>query len=155
MSSALEKYFTNVLDGKISSCEKLKREGERILDNLYSPDMYHFDIDIASRHVNFIERFCKTPSGKIGTPLKLELFQIAWLQAAFGFVDDNNIRKYNEALIVCGRKNGKSTLLSAILLDMLINDHEGSPQCVTAATAKDQANLTFNAALKKIGRAHV
>lgn len=150
MSSALEKYFTNVLDGKISSCEKLKREGERILDNLYNPDRYHFDIDIASRHVNFVERFCKTPSGKIGTPLKLELFQIAWLQAAFGFVDDNDIRKYNEALIVCGRKNGKSTLLSAILLDMLINDHEGSPQCVTAATAKDQANLTFNAALKMV-----
>lgn len=150
MSSALERYFTDVLDGKISSCEKLRRESERILDDLYNPGRYHFDIDIASRHVEFVERFCKTPSGKIGTPLKLEPFQIAWLQTAFGFVDDNDLRKYNEALIVCGRKNGKSTLLSAILLDMLINDGEGSPQCVTAATAKDQANLTFNAALKMV-----
>lgn len=150
MPPAIEKYFTDVLDGKISGCEKLKRESERLLNDLYNPGRYHFDIDIASRHVMFVERFCKTPSGKIGTPLKLEPFQIAWLQAAFGFVDDNDIRKYNEALIVCGRKNGKSTLLSAILLDMLINDREGSPQCVTAATAKDQANLTFNAALKMV-----
>ena len=150
MPPVIETYFTSVLDGRINSCEKLKREAERILDDLYNPGAYHFDLDIASRHVEFIQRFCKTPSGKIGTPLKLEPFQIAWLQTAFGFVDDSDTRKYNEALIVCGRKNGKSTLLSAIMLDMLINDGEGSPQCVTAATAKDQANLTFNAALKMV-----
>lgn len=150
MPSVLEEYFTATLDGRIVACEKLKREAERILDDLYNPGAFHFDLDIANRHVEFIQRFCKTPSGKIGTPLKLEPFQIAWLQTAFGFVDDSDTRKYNEALIVCGRKNGKSTLLSAIMLDMLINDGEGSPQCVTAATAKDQANLTFNAALKMV-----
>ena len=128
--SSLEKYCLNVLDGKIIAGRKIKIICERLLNDIRNPGEWHFDEEEASRHVEFIERFCKTPSGKIGTPLHLEEFQKAQLEAVFGFVDDNNVRKYNEVLIVEGRKNGKSTLLSAILLDMLVNDGEGSPQCV-------------------------
>lgn len=146
----LERYCTLVLDNEIRGCEKLKIQCEKLLDDLNNPGKWHFDIDIANRHITFIERFCKTPSGKIGTPLKLELFQKAWFQAAFGFVDDSDLRRYNEVLIICGRKNGKSTSLSAVLLDMLVNDHEGAPQCVTAATMRDQAALTFNAAHRMV-----
>lgn len=150
MSSAMEQYFTDILDRKISSCRQIKQVSEKILNDLYNPGEYHFDEDLANKHVDFIETFCKTPSGKIGTKLTLQPFQKAWLQTAFGFVDDAGIRKYNEVLIVCGRKNGKSSLLSAILLDMLINDGEGAPQCVTAATMRDQACLTFNAAWRMV-----
>ena len=148
--SSLERYCLNVLDGKIIAGRKIKIICERLLNDIRNPGEWHFDEEEASRHVEFIERFCKTPSGKIGTPLHLEEFQKAQLEAVFGFVDDNNVRKYNEVLIVEGRKNGKSTLLSAILLDMLVNDGEGSPQCVTAATQLDQAKLTFNAAHKMV-----
>lgn len=148
--SVLEKYCKKVINGKIPSGRKLKLVCQKLLEDIHNPSEWHFDEDEANRHIKFIETFCKTPSGKIGTPLHLEEFQIAQLQAVFGFVDDNNIRKYNEVLIVEGRKNGKSTLLSAILLDMLVNDGEGSPQCVTAATQLDQAKLTFNAAHKMV-----
>ena len=148
--SSLERYCLNVLDGKIVAGRKIKIICERLLNDIRNPGEWHFDEEEASRHVAFIERFWKTPSGKIGTPLHLEEFQKAQLEAVFGFVDDNNVRKYNEVLIVEGRKNGKSTLLSAILLDMLVNDGEGSPQCVTAATQLDQAKLTFNAAHKMV-----
>lgn len=146
--SILEEYCIDVLDGKINAGKKIKVVCEKLLRDIRNPGEWHFDEEEASRHIEFIERFCKTPSGKIGTPLHLDLFQKAQLQAAYGFVDDNNVRKYNEVMIVEGRKNGKSTLLSAILLDMLMNDGEGSPQCVTAATQLDQAKLTFNAAHK-------
>ena len=104
-----EQYFTGLLDGKIVACEKMKRIADVLLEQYYSPGEYHFDFDIAKRHIDFIEKFCKIPSGRIGAPLKLELFQKARLQAIFGFVDDNNIRQYNECLIVEGRKNGKTT----------------------------------------------
>lgn len=146
----LEEYCTKILKGEISSCEKIKLICQRLLEDLYNPGQWHFDEEIANRHINFIETFCKMPSGKIGVPLKLALFQKAQLQATFGFVDDNNIRKYNEVLIIEGRKNGKSSLLAAILIDMLVNDGEGSPQCVTAATQREQAMLAFNAAHKMI-----
>ena len=148
--TALESYCTKILDGRINGCEKLKIECDRLLDDLHNPGKYHFEEKIANHHIEFIERYCKIPSGKIGAPFKLEEFQKAQLQATFGFVDDNGIRKYNEVLIIEGRKNGKSSLLAAILIDMLCNDHEGSPQCVTAATMLDQAKLTFNAALKMV-----
>lgn len=148
--TALETYCTDVLDGKIVACEKIKRVSDRLLDNLYHPGEYHFDIDKAKKHTDFIERFCKIPSGKLGAPFILEDFQKAQLQATFGFVDDNDIRQYNEVLIIEGRKNGKSSLLAAILIDMLMNDGEGSPQCVTAATMLDQAKLAFNAAHKMV-----
>lgn len=143
-----EQYFCGILDGKIVSCDKMKRISEMLIEQYLNPGEYHFDLEIANHHIEFIERFCKLPTGKIGTPLKLELFQKARFQAIFGFVDDNNLRQYNEVLIVEGRKNGKTTEVASVELDMLVNDKEGSPQIYNVATMLDQAKLGFNAADK-------
>lgn len=146
----LEEYFTALTDGKIPACEKMKLVSEKIMEDLYNPGQYHFDEEIASRHIDFIEKFCKVPSGNVGAPLKLELFQKARLQAIFGFVDDNNLRKYNEVLIVEGRKNGKTTECAAVEIDMLIDDEEGAPQIYNVATQREQATLGFNACHKMV-----
>lgn len=143
-----ESYFTQIADGKINACDKMKRISDRLLEQYLNPGEFHFDYDIANRHTTFIEKFCKLPTGKIGTPLKLELFQKARLQAIFGFVDDNDIRQYNEVLIIEGRKNGKTTETAAVELDMLVNDQEGAPQIYNVATMLDQAKLGFTAADK-------
>lgn len=145
-----EKYFGAILDGKIVACDKMKRMSEKLIERYLAPDEFHFDYDIAKRHTDFIEKFCKLPSGSIGQPLKLELFQKARLQALFGFVDDNNLRQYNECLIIEGRKNGKTTETAAVELDLLVNDKEGSPQIYNLATMLDQAKLGFNAAHKMV-----
>lgn len=146
----LEAYFGGILDGKIIACEKMKRIAERMLEQLLAPEEFHYDNAIASRHIDFIERFCKQPSGAIGEPLKLQLFQKARLQALYGFVDDNNLRQYNECLIVEGRKNGKTTETAAVEIDGLVNDREGAPQIYNLATMLDQAKLGFNAAHKMV-----
>lgn len=145
-----EEYFTKIYNGEITACEKMKQAAEMLLEQFADPGEYHFDYDIAKKHTDFIETFCKLPTGKIGTPLKLELFQAARLQALFGFVDDNNIRKYNECLIVEGRKNGKTTETASVEADMLVNDGEGSPQIYNVATQREQAMLGFNACHKMI-----
>ena len=145
-----ELYFGSILDGRITACEKMKRIADILINQYASPQEYHFDYEIAKKHVDFIEKFCKQPTGKIGTPLKLELFQKARLQAIFGFVDDNNIRQYNECLIIEGRKNGKTTETAAVEIDILVNDGEGSPQIYNIATQREQAMLGFNAAYKMI-----
>lgn len=145
-----EKYFTTVYDGSVNACDKMKRQAERLLNQFACPEEFHFDYDIANRHIEFIERFCKLPTGNIGSPLKLELFQKARLQALFGFVDDNDLRQYNECFIVEGRKNGKTTETAAVEIDMLCNDGEGSPQIYNIATMLEQAKLGFNAAHKMI-----
>ena len=146
----LEEYGTAVLDNRIVACKRIKQVYERLLNNLYNPNQYHFDEDIANKHINFIERFCKQPTGKLGMPLLLELFQKAKFQAIFGFVDDNDLRQYNEALTIEGRKNGKTTEMSAVALDMLVNDGEGAPEIYNIATALDQAKKGFNEALKMV-----
>ena len=145
-----ELYFGSIVDGRITACEKMKRVADMLLEQYASPQEFHFDYDIAKKHTDFIEKFCKQPTGKIGTPLKLELFQKARMQAVFGFVDDNNLRQYNECLIIEGRKNGKTTETAAVEIDMLVNDGEGSPQIYNIATQREQAMLGFNAAYKMI-----
>ena len=146
--SYLSEYCTAILDNTITACYRMKQVSERLLYNLENPQKYHFDELTANRHLEFIETFCKVPSGKLGTPLRLELFQKARLQAVFGFVDDNDVRQYNECLIIEGRKNGKTTECAAVELDLLVNDNEGSPQIYNVATKFDQAKLGFNAANK-------
>lgn len=145
-----EEYFTGVYDGHIIACDKMKKAAEMLLNNAASPEEFHFDYDIAKKHTDFIEKFCKLPTGKIGTPIKLELFQKARLQALFGFVDDNDLRQYNECLIVEGRKNGKTTECANVEIDLLANDGEGSPQIYNVATQREQATLGFNACHKII-----
>lgn len=145
-----EQYFGGILDGKIVACEKMKRVSELLMNEYLVPEEFHFDYDIANRHVEFIERFIKRPSGRLGEPLELQLFQKARLQAIFGFVDDNDLRQFNECDIIEGRKNGKTTETAAVEIDMLVNDGEGSPQVYNVATMLDQAKLGFNAAHKMI-----
>ena len=128
----------------------MKRVSNMLLEDFYNPKEFHYDHEIASRHIDFIETFIKLPSGKIGTPLQLELFQKARFQAVFGFVDDNDLRQYNEVLIIEARKNGKTTENAAVEIDLLVNDNEGSPQIYNVATMLEQAKLGFNAAHKMI-----
>lgn len=145
-----EQYFTAIYDDKLVACKAMKQVSEILLNQFATPGEYHFDYDIANRHIQFIETFCKLPTGKLGQPLKLELFQKARLQALFGFVDDNNLRQYNECLILEGRKNGKTTECAAVENDMLINDGEGAPQIYNVATQREQATLGFEACHRMI-----
>ena len=75
---------------------------------------YIFDEHRGNLPIEFIERFCKHSKGKwAGQPVQLELFQKAFIQALFGFVDkDTGIRKYKKGALFIGRKNGKSTMAS-------------------------------------------
>jgi phage terminase large subunit-like protein len=109
--NALEEYFGGIVDGSIVACDKMKRVSEHVLSQYADPGRFHFDQSIADRHTGFIERFCYLPAGRGGVPFKLELFQKARLEVIFGFVDDNDLRQYQEVLIIEGRKNGKALAL--------------------------------------------
>ena len=143
----LEEYGTAVLDGKEVAGEKIRREYDKLLNDLaHQSGRWHFDVDLATRPIKFIETFCKQSKGALGAPIKLDLFQKAMLQAAYGFVDDEDLRRYQEILDIIGRKNGKTTLLSGISLYGETSDHEGSPEIYFIATAKDQAKKGFDEA---------
>ena len=145
MSSYFRDYFSAVYDGKIRACEKLKIVSERLLNAREKPGKYHFDEKLAAAPWQFIERFCCKPAGRLGEPLKLELFQKARIETIFGFVDDVDLRQHREVMIVEGRKNGKTTETAAIELYMLLCDGEGAPEIYNVATKLDQAKKAFTA----------
>lgn len=149
-SSDLEKYCTYIVKGRIRACNKVKKVCQRLLNDIANPGKWHFDKDKADRAVYFIENYCCIPSGKLGAPFKLELYEKAWVQAIFGFVGEDGFRRYQEVLIIVGRKNGKTSLSSAIELYMLVADGEGSPQVYNVANSQEQASLGFNAAHKMV-----
>ena len=147
----LEEYALKILSGEINACKKIKQVYRMLIDKLKHPEKYKpwvFDEERANHPIEFIETFCKQAQGKTGEPLNLALFQKAMLQAIFGFVDADGTRQYNELLVIIGRKNGKTTLLSALALYLTIADEEGSPETYFLATKLDQSKKGFDEAHK-------
>lgn len=148
-ATALELYCRDVVSGRQTACAKVRALCERLLSDIAGGcGRWHFDRRAAERPVEFVERFCRVPSGKLGAPMRLEPYEKAWIESMFGFVDDAGNRRVREALVTVGRKNGKTSLAAALELYMLTSDGEGSPQVYNVATTEDQARLGFNAACK-------
>lgn len=145
MTNYIQEYYDQIVSGKIIVSKKIRKQMDKLVYDIAHPGKYHFDIELATRPITFIETFCVQSKGIWGgKPLKLDLWQKAIVQAIFGFVDQNGIRRCREVLIVVARKNGKSCLLSAIALYMLFADGESGAQCVSVASKKDQAKLVFD-----------
>lgn len=146
-------YYNLFKSGKIEVSKKIAKQYEKIVYDLNNPDKFHFDINKANRPIEFIEKFCKHSKGQwAGKPVILDLWQKAIIQTVFGFVDDKGFRKYREVFIVVARKNGKSTLLSAIGLYMLFADGEGGAQVCCVASKKDQAKIVFEEASNMVSQ---
>lgn len=151
--SDAQEYLENVIDGKIVACKRIKQLAEMMLPRFADGyGRWHFDAERAERPVRFIEQFCILPES--GKPFVMEPFQKCIVQIAFGFVDDDGLRQFQEVLMVCGRKNGKTQLSSALELFMLVGDGEGAPQVYNVATSKSQASLAYGAALKMMRKSH-
>lgn len=144
----IKEYIEQINSGKIIVGEKVKKIYKKLLKESNDKSLpFYFDENKGNRPIEFIETFCKQAEGEIGKPIELELFQKAYIQALFGFVyRDTELRRFNETMFLVGRKNGKTTLLSAIALYMMIADGEGSAECYSVATKKDQASKAFKSA---------
>ena len=141
------KYWQQIDSGKVLVSEKIRRVYKQLAaDSKKKRGKYLFDIEKAARPIYFVETFCRQSKGDMGKPIKLELFQKAALQAIFGFVDKDGYRKYTEVLWIMARKNGKSCLLSAIGLYMMLGDKEGGAEVDCVASKKDQAKIVFEEA---------
>lgn len=141
------KQYNDLLErGEIPACRRIKAVYARLAKECDTPGRYVFDEAKASRPIAFIERFCRHSKGEwAGKPVALELFQKAFIQALFGFVDvQTGLRRYREAFFLVGRKNGKSTLLAGLALYMLIADGEGGAEVYSTATKYAQARLLFD-----------
>ena len=145
----IKEYYDKISTKKIMAGKKVIKIYKRLLEESQNKDLpFYFDEEKGERPIQFIERFCKQAEGEIGKPIRLELFQKAYIQALFGFLNrETHTRRFNETMFLVGRKNGKTTMLSAIALYMMIADGEGSAECYSVATKKDQASKAFKSAV--------
>lgn len=147
-------YYEKILSGEIVTSRRVRTVYERLVKEIREPEPaspYYFDEQIGERPVLFIETFCRQSQGALGQELRLELFQKAFIQTLFGFLEkETGYRRFRETLFLCGRKNGKSTLLSGIALYMLIADGEGAAEIYSVATKKDQAKKVLTEAVNMI-----
>ena len=115
---------------------------------------YVFDQVKAERPIRFIESMCKHSKGKWASkPVILELWQKAYIEASYGFVDaETGMRKYKKVVLFVAKKNGKSTVLSGLGLYGLTNDGEGGAEIYSIAKVKDQAKLVWQEAKHMINK---
>lgn len=142
----VKEYYSKIQKGVVGVSRRLKRVYAKLVEDCENPkDEYFFSEVKANRPIEFIEKFCKHSKGEwAGQPVKLELFQKAFISALFGFVDADGNRKYREAIFYVARKNGKSTLLAGLALYCLIADGEAGAEVYMAATKKEQAKIVFD-----------
>ena len=153
MSNYIDEYLDAMRSGKCIVGKRIRRQYEKLSEAIHNPTGgYIFDEKRAERPIQFIERFCRHSKGEwAGKPVRLELFQKAFISALFGFVDEKTrVRQYREAMLYVARKNGKSTLLSGLALYCLIADGEAGAEVYSAASKKDQAKLVFNEAVNMV-----
>lgn len=163
----IEQYYNWILDNPTKVNEKIKTIYARLVNDVKQPKQvsffnqateenethtYVFDQELGDRPVNFIELFCKHSKGKwAGRPVTLELWQKAFVEALFGFVDDETKqRKFKKGILFVGRKNGKSTLASGLALYMLTKDNEDGAEVYSIATKKEQAKIVWDESKRMI-----
>lgn len=142
----IKAYADKIEAGEIVTSKRVRKIYQRLAYDMDNPGKYRFDEAKANRPIEFIERFCKHSKGEwAGQPVRLELFQKAFISALFGFVDsETGLRKYREAFFMVARKNGKSTMLAGIALYLLLADGEAGAEIYSVATKKDQAKIIFD-----------
>ena len=85
-----------------------------------------------------------------GEPLVLMPWQIDFIMRLFSWRAPNGRRRFRRAYLEIGKKNGKSSLISALSLYMLLMDGEGSPECYINACDKDQASIIYEEAARMV-----
>ena len=168
----IEEYYEWIQDNPNKVCEKIKKVYKKLVEDIDNPRQvsfynktteefethtYIFDEEKGNRPIEFIEKYCKHSKGKwAGQPIKLELFQKAFIQALYGFVDEETgLRKYKKAAFFVARKNGKSTMDAGLGNFMLTKDGEGGAEVYSLATKKDQAKIVWEEAKKMIKKSPV
>lgn len=123
--------------------ERVYQEQVRIIEDKNSE--WEYDTELANHAIFFVENYCKQSKGTFGGKnLNLEPWEKALVAVTFGIVHKiTGLRKYSQVMLVVGRKNGKSTLASAIGLYEMIGDGELGSEVYACATKEDQAKIIW------------
>ena len=144
----LQEYTEKVFSGEIVAGTELKRMLKMLQADRES-GKYIFDTKYSELRIEFIETFCRQGKAPFynKTP-KLMLWQKAFLTALYSFYrkdenDNKGLLRFQKALLLIARKNGKSALASFDGFTELAIGQGGQFICCGSNDDK-QASLIFN-----------
>lgn len=113
---------------------------------------HYFDESAAERVRTFAREFCRHGQGQwAGQPFVLQDWQ--WhdvVAPLFGWKRPDGSRRFRRAHVEVSKKNGKSSLASALSLYLLIADDEPGAVVGNVAVDREQASIVFDAALSMV-----
>lgn len=147
-------YWELIESGKEVVSQKIYKTYKKVVFDLTNNSSEYFYSHARANHIiEFIENFCRHSKGKMGgKPVILELWEKAMLATIFGFVDIDGNRKYSEAVLIIGKKNGKSLLASCVGLYLQVGDNEAGSEIYAVATKKDQAKIIWLEARRMVNK---
>lgn len=134
-------YAENVISGKIVACKYVQQACKRYLDFF---NKYEFRPDKVDRVVNFISKLKHYTGQHNKKPFILLPYQFWIVCSIFGFYHKGTDKRVcNYVYIELARKSGKTALMSAICLYMLIGDGENGSEVELVANSAKQAKISF------------
>ena len=151
-NSDLLLYKAEIESGKILVGQELYMELENLADDLQHNADYYYDTGSARLRMDFMENCIRlTKSPFYGLPMRLMLWQKAFIEALYSFkmareLRDNNkvIDRFKKALLLVARKNTKSETCSALGNAEFIVGNEGS-DLVCSSNDDAQASIVYDA----------
>lgn len=139
-------YPWDVLEGRIVACELVKLACQRFVDFL-NKEEYYFDKEDYLRKVRITESLKHFKGDFNGRNFLLEPFQKFVFAAVYGIKKKRDGKRVTRTVILSmGRKGGKSSLISAMAINALLE--EDCAQCIVAANSASQAGILFKMAQK-------
>lgn len=139
-------FILRVLDGTLLTSKWVLLAVKRHQSDLKRTDWnWTYDEELAGKAVAFMEML---PEPKSGKAQPLAPFQKFIIGSIYGWVskNDKTIRRFTDVFITMARKNGKSLLISGIVLYEFLfgKNPEFKRQLYTAANDRKQASIVFN-----------
>lgn len=144
----IAEYWDQIQKKEAIVPKKIKKTYKKIIKDIEeNQSEWYYSPQRANHIIEFGENFCRHSKGKQGGKrIILELWEKAALAVTFGFINIEGVRKYQRAVLIVGKKNGKSLIASIIGLYLQTGDGEPGPEVYAVATKKDQAKIIWQEA---------
>ena len=137
-------YWNACKSGEILVGQEMMTNLNSLIDD-YTSGEYVYNTDEADLRIKFIENCIKlTKSPFYGQPMKLMLWQKAFIEVLYSFKMQDGTDRFRRALLLIARKNTKSELSSALMFTEMILGNEGA-DIVCSSNDDNQASILFNA----------
>ena len=138
-----EKYIQDIQEGRILACKYVKQVVDRFVEFRNRDDMY-FDEECVDTFISFVHQL----KHWVGPAANKNFDLLPWQQFFFAVIlglkwKSSGLRVVREVYTQLGRKQGKSSIISALALWHMIGDGESAPFVACLASTREQARLIF------------